>query len=115
MNVQGEAALGRLASPRLFSTASRYSSMADDGKSSAKGREAAMLMSVAEGHLDDEEEPAYEAALKAATDAMKLFKEAGSKTGSADAMRLVIQATKAKSVMLKEKGETQAGDDALEE
>mmetsp|Transcript_159565 Transcript_159565/g.291074 ORF Transcript_159565/g.291074 Transcript_159565/m.291074 type:complete len:882 (-) Transcript_159565:57-2702(-) len=115
MNAQSEAELERLASPRMYSIATRYSSVADDGKSSTKGREAAMLMSVAEGHLDDEEEPAYEAALTAATEAMGLFKAAGSTTGSADAMRLIVQAKKAKSVMLKEKGEVQAGNDAAAE
>jgi len=58
--------------------------------------EAALLLSVAEGHLEDEEDPNCEEALKAANQAKDLFSVQKSVVGTADSLRLVVLATKAK-------------------
>mmetsp|Transcript_51107 Transcript_51107/g.163593 ORF Transcript_51107/g.163593 Transcript_51107/m.163593 type:complete len:841 (-) Transcript_51107:371-2893(-) len=66
--------------------AQKYSSVAEDTSAGAKKREAAALMSVAEGHVGKEEAAP---ALKAAQDALAAFKDASDAAGTADAVRLV--------------------------
>lgn len=72
--------------------ASRYSAVASDGKKAAAAREAAMLLSLAEEALLNEEAEALTAA-KQAVDAFKALNE---KSGLADALRLVVNAHRQK-------------------
>jgi len=65
--------------------AAKYSTEANQG-SPEKLREGAMLFSVAEGHLNDED---AEEGLKAARNALAAFQEAGDKEGRANAGRVV--------------------------
>jgi tetratricopeptide (TPR) repeat protein/acyl carrier protein len=67
--------------------AARYSSLARDKSKEPKIREAAMLFSVAEKHLDK-----YEGndAFDAATDALGIFKEVAEPVGVADTLRLLV-------------------------
>mmetsp|Transcript_146202 Transcript_146202/g.266535 ORF Transcript_146202/g.266535 Transcript_146202/m.266535 type:complete len:1228 (-) Transcript_146202:189-3872(-) len=67
--------------------ADKYDAMANDGSKSGKAREAAMLFSVAEGHIDNEEDGE---ALKSANEALALFKSLGDKAGVADTLRIII-------------------------
>lgn len=67
---------------------SRYSAVASDGAGAKDAREAAMLLAVAEGHVDNEEE---EAALTAAQDALKFFRSKSDHAGMADALSIVIK------------------------
>jgi len=67
-----------------------YSGIASDGTKSAKSREAAMYLSTAETNL--EEDDSYEECLKSIGEAVKIFKEAGDMTGTADALRVTIRA-----------------------
>jgi len=68
----------------------QYTSMADDGAQSKVKREAAMLASVAEKHLDEAVD--HKEALKAATEAVGKCYEMGDKDAMADMLRLVIKA-----------------------
>jgi tetratricopeptide (TPR) repeat protein/acyl carrier protein len=77
----------------------RYSAVADDGKKSEKQREAAMLLSVAEGQLDDNGNP--DQALSSANQALTLFKQAADRMGAADTLRLIIRANVEKADLLK--------------
>jgi len=65
----------------------KYSSVARDSSLLPKIREAAMLFSVAEGSLSDDDGPE---ALKNAKEALKIFTEVGEMTGVADTLRIVI-------------------------
>lgn len=67
-----------------------YSSKAADGSVGAKEREASMLFSVAEAHIDDDED--YAAALKTADEALDLFREVKDHRGEADTIRLIVHA-----------------------
>jgi len=69
----------------------RYSAFADDGGTAAKKREASMLLSIAEGHLEDEED--YDEALRTGREALAVFREMGDSEGAVDALRIVVDAT----------------------
>ncbi|CAJ1370517.1 unnamed protein product [Effrenium voratum] len=73
--------------------ASYYSQLAEDKNVSPKVREAAMLYSVAEEHLQDDE---VEEALSKAGQALELFREAGNKAGQQDSVRLLCAAERLK-------------------
>mmetsp|Transcript_17712 Transcript_17712/g.53461 ORF Transcript_17712/g.53461 Transcript_17712/m.53461 type:complete len:849 (+) Transcript_17712:70-2616(+) len=88
----------------------KYSCAADDGASSEKKREAAMLFSVAEGHLNDE---VPDEALSSAKDAVRIFKEINDATGLADAQRLVMHATRMKAVASKTAGDAETAEKLL--
>eukprot|EP00413_Alexandrium_margalefii_P016152 CAMPEP_0204529564 /NCGR_PEP_ID=MMETSP0661-20131031/10139_1 /ASSEMBLY_ACC=CAM_ASM_000606 /TAXON_ID=109239 /ORGANISM="Alexandrium margalefi, Strain AMGDE01CS-322" /LENGTH=892 /DNA_ID=CAMNT_0051535595 /DNA_START=43 /DNA_END=2718 /DNA_ORIENTATION=+ len=88
----------------------KYSCAADDGASSEKKREAAMLFSVAEGHLNDE---VPDEALSSAKDAVAIFKDINDATGLADAQRLVMHATRMKAVAAKTAGDAEAAEKLL--
>lgn len=68
--------------------ATQYSAVASDGKNATQAREAAMLLAVAEGHANHEED---EDSLIAAQDALKLFRASNDHGGAADALRIIIQ------------------------
>jgi tetratricopeptide (TPR) repeat protein len=76
--------------------ADKYTNMADDAASAAKKREAAMLFSVAEGHLSDSGN--VDEALRGAKESLALFTTAGDSTGIADSTRLLVNAYKAQAV-----------------
>lgn len=61
---------------------------ASDGKKAIQAKEAAMLCSIAEGHLDDEDP---EEALTAASDALRYFREKKEQAGIADTARIMIR------------------------
>uniref|UniRef100_A0A7S2IEW3 Tetratricopeptide repeat protein 29 n=1 Tax=Alexandrium andersonii TaxID=327968 RepID=A0A7S2IEW3_9DINO len=88
----------------------KYSCAADDGASSGKKREAAMLFSVAEGHLNDE---VPDEALTSAKDALAIFKGINDSTGMADAQRLVMHATRMKATALKTAGDASEAEKIL--
>lgn len=69
--------------------AASYTCMADDGAQSKAKREASMLASVAEKHLDEGLD--HKEALKAATEAVGKCYEMGDKDAMADMLRLVIK------------------------
>jgi len=75
--------------------AKHYSALACDDGQNPQQREASMLFSVAEQHIDEDED--YDAALTAAEDAAAIFKQLGNVRGLADAIRLVIHAISAKA------------------
>jgi len=75
--------------------AKHYSALASDDGQNPQQREASMLFSVAEEHIDEDED--YDAALKAAEDAAAIFKQLGNMRGLADAVRLVIHAISGKA------------------
>lgn len=81
-----------------------YSRAADDGGQSQQRREAAMLFSVAEGHLDDQ---ASEEARRAAEDALARFREVSDTVGVADSLRLIAHATYELSQTLFAKGKSE--------
>jgi len=68
--------------------AAQYSAVASDGKNAMQAREAAMLLAVAEGHINHEEDAD---ALTAAQDALAFFRSSKDHVGVADALRVVIQ------------------------
>jgi len=69
--------------------AGQYSSMAEDSSLEQKKREACMLFSVAEKHLNEDES---KDALRSASDALKIFRELGDQIAVADTLRIVIGA-----------------------
>mmetsp|Transcript_64081 Transcript_64081/g.99888 ORF Transcript_64081/g.99888 Transcript_64081/m.99888 type:complete len:850 (-) Transcript_64081:34-2583(-) len=69
--------------------ASQYHAMADDASRQKTIREAAMLYSVAEGHLT-EAQPAE--CLEAAKKALEMFREVGDDTGTVDTMNIIVNA-----------------------
>lgn len=71
--------------------ADHYSAMADDSGAAAKKREAAMLLSIAEGHLEDEED--YEEAVRTSGEAQQIFQEMGDKDSAVDALSILVDAT----------------------
>eukprot|EP00929_Paragymnodinium_shiwhaense_P079882 TRINITY_DN41642_c0_g1_i2.p1 TRINITY_DN41642_c0_g1~~TRINITY_DN41642_c0_g1_i2.p1 ORF type:complete len:850 (+),score=303.49 TRINITY_DN41642_c0_g1_i2:141-2690(+) len=73
----------------------QYTAQADDGCVDPKAREAAMLFSVAENHLNNNED--CEECIQAASDALALFREVGDRSGESDALRLIIHGYKAKA------------------
>jgi len=75
--------------------ASHYSGVSEDDSLDRGAREAAMLFCVAEGHLSEGE---AEEALKAAEDALALFRQRGDLTGVADTLRIVIGAHRMKGL-----------------
>mmetsp|Transcript_89583 Transcript_89583/g.237924 ORF Transcript_89583/g.237924 Transcript_89583/m.237924 type:complete len:823 (-) Transcript_89583:106-2574(-) len=72
--------------PDYFSD--QYTCMADDSSLSREEREAAMLFSVAEGHLEEED---LTKALKVGEEALNLFRKAGSSKGVADTVRVIVR------------------------
>mmetsp|Transcript_3963 Transcript_3963/g.11586 ORF Transcript_3963/g.11586 Transcript_3963/m.11586 type:complete len:826 (-) Transcript_3963:123-2600(-) len=72
--------------PDYFSD--HYTCLADDSSLSREEREAAMLFSVAEGHLEEED---LSKALKVAEEALGLFRKAGSAKGVADTLRIIVR------------------------
>jgi len=70
--------------------ADHYTALADDGQHGTKKREAAVLLSVAEGHLEEDED--VEEALRAGKEALGIFRDVGDKEGTVDALRVVIDA-----------------------
>mmetsp|Transcript_19186 Transcript_19186/g.54189 ORF Transcript_19186/g.54189 Transcript_19186/m.54189 type:complete len:848 (+) Transcript_19186:65-2608(+) len=80
---------------------SQYTEAADDDERSARAREAAMLYSVAEGHLDDE---AADEALATIKDSSAIFREIGDAHGLADSLRLQTKCHKARADREREQG-----------
>jgi len=77
-------------SPATDELSLHYSAMADDSKQAEEKREAALLFSMAEGHLEDEED--FEEALRAGQQALAIFRRLGDAAGMSDSLRLVIDA-----------------------
>lgn len=75
----------------LTRRAQTYSSLADDGGAAKNKREAAMMISVAEGQLSDGR---IKESLEAAEQAMKLFESMQDETGESDAIAIIIDAHK---------------------
>mmetsp|Transcript_138255 Transcript_138255/g.251731 ORF Transcript_138255/g.251731 Transcript_138255/m.251731 type:complete len:858 (+) Transcript_138255:70-2643(+) len=73
--------------------AARYNAVASDGKKAVSEREASVLYSVAETHVDEEQ---ADEALKASKEALAAFKGLKDATGIADSLRLVISAHRLK-------------------
>lgn len=90
----------------------KYSGLADDGAGGAKKKEAAMLFSVAEGHLNDD---AADEGLAQAKDALNIFRSIGATAGVADSLRLVMHATRMKSVDLRTAGDAEEAIKLLED
>jgi tetratricopeptide (TPR) repeat protein/acyl carrier protein len=78
----------------------KYAALADDSSKSEKKREAAMMMSVAEGQLTEDADEA----LTSAKSAVELFRKISDPTGLADAMRLMMHATRMKALSEKANG-----------
>mmetsp|Transcript_9221 Transcript_9221/g.23256 ORF Transcript_9221/g.23256 Transcript_9221/m.23256 type:complete len:225 (+) Transcript_9221:109-783(+) len=64
-----------------------YSTLADDSSSEMKKREAALLLTTAEGYLNDEN---VAEALRTATEALPKFRDIGDKNGAHDTLRVII-------------------------
>lgn len=105
--------------PRAFeagpSTASdnlrdRYTFAADDGNQSEKLREAGLLFSVAEAHLEEAE---HEESLTAAEGALAIFREIEECRGIADSLRLVVHCMRAMSEEERSQGRGMGADDIL--
>lgn len=88
----------------------RYTFAADDGKESAKMREAGLLFSVAEAHLDEAE---HEEAMTAAESALNIFREIEECRGVADSLRLVVHCMRAMSEEERSQGRGLNADDLL--
>jgi len=67
----------------------QYTSMADDGSKAEQEREAAMLVAVAEGQLNDED---TKQCLTSANEALSIFRAIGASEGVADTLRIIIDA-----------------------
>jgi len=80
----------------LSDLANQYSALAEDDTKAPKDREAALLFSVAEKHLEEEEDE--DSALTAIDEALQIFREIDDSCGIADSVRLKI-----KALMLKDK------------
>eukprot|EP00928_Gymnodinium_smaydae_P032917 TRINITY_DN23727_c0_g1_i1.p1 TRINITY_DN23727_c0_g1~~TRINITY_DN23727_c0_g1_i1.p1 ORF type:complete len:867 (-),score=212.74 TRINITY_DN23727_c0_g1_i1:42-2642(-) len=94
--------------------ARHYTARAETTGGSAREREAAVLFSVAEGHLNDDED--FEEALKAAKEALAVFRDVGDSKAVADTLRLIVHAHKAKAELLRfAGGEGGAGDASASE
>lgn len=85
--------------------AGKYSSVAADSSKTGKEREAAMLFSVAEEHIDDDED--YDEALRAANEALELFRTMKNAQGVSDTLRLIFLALMGKAEVY---GWTERGD-----
>jgi len=72
---------------RTDALADFYKAVADDASQKKEAKEAAMLMVVAEGHINEDE---GEEALKAATSAKEKFSQLGNNEGVADAVRIIV-------------------------
>mmetsp|Transcript_19666 Transcript_19666/g.52193 ORF Transcript_19666/g.52193 Transcript_19666/m.52193 type:complete len:845 (+) Transcript_19666:67-2601(+) len=92
--------------------APHYSNLADDSALEMKKREAAMLFTAAEGHLNDEQGPE---ALKSAMEALPLFREVGDKNAVHDTLRIVINTHRMESAFAFEDEPTEAERIANEE
>lgn len=80
------------------STAPHYTALADDSKQEPKKREAAALISIADGHLNKEED--FVQGRLAARQAIQLFKELGDNRGIADATRVLVNSFRIEVQML---------------
>jgi len=67
--------------------ADHYAAVASDGSKDGKAREAALLFSLAEGQVESEQD---EEAMKAAKEALTMFKELKDENGVADILRIMI-------------------------
>mmetsp|Transcript_59653 Transcript_59653/g.151150 ORF Transcript_59653/g.151150 Transcript_59653/m.151150 type:complete len:857 (+) Transcript_59653:102-2672(+) len=76
--------------PQIDELSSKYSALADDNSLAAKSREAAMLMVMAERHLNEQGD--HQGALNTATQAFDIYKGINDPTAEADAMRMVVHA-----------------------
>jgi len=76
--------------------AEQYTDLAEDDSLAAKKREAALLFSVAEGHMNTDE---ASDALKAAGDALKIFREIGDKVCEADSLRIIVDALRLQEIL----------------
>jgi len=72
---------------RTDALADFYKEVADDASQKKEAQEAAMLMVVAEGHINEEDDVE---ALKAATSAKEKFSQLGNNEGVADAIRIIV-------------------------
>lgn len=75
--------------------ADQYTAFADDDTLAEQQREAALLFSVAEGALNEED---VERTMKAATDALALFHLMNDQVGKADVLRIMIDAYRLQSI-----------------
>jgi len=66
-----------------------YSTLADDSSADMNKRQAALLLSTAEGYLNDENTAE---ALKTALEALPMFRDVGDKNGVHDTLRVVVNA-----------------------
>jgi len=78
----------------------QYSAVANDEKKGKAQREAAMLFTVAEGHL---KEGLTAQCIEAANNAMLLFKDCGDQVGAADTMSLIVNALRWSAVAVGKK------------
>jgi len=76
--------------PNIDAVAGKYSAFADDNTLSAKTREAATLMAMAETHLNEQGD--HEGALKMAQQAFDIYLGSNDATAQADAMRMMVHA-----------------------
>jgi len=77
----------------------QYTSMADDGSKAEQEREAAMLVAVAEGQLNDED---TKQCLTSANEALSIFRAIGASKGVADTLRIIIDALRMDSDIVNE-------------
>jgi tetratricopeptide (TPR) repeat protein len=104
-----------IASAASDGLAGHYSKKAERCNAGTKEKEAAMLFSIAEGHLNEDED--YGEAIRAAQDALALFRTIGDVQGESDALRLVVYAhrIKADNVRYAEGGGGEKAEAALDE
>lgn len=89
-----------LGSPATLGLSSKYFSMADDANLAKEKREAALLLSVAERHLNSWD---YAQCLDVVEQAVKISKNLGDGAGEADALSLKIAALRLRSDLTFEK------------
>jgi acyl carrier protein len=81
--------------------AERYTCVADDSAQGMKKREAAVLLSAAEGHLEDDEDT--DEATRLGNEALDMFRGIGDLEGAADAQYIVVEALRLKAAKEKKK------------
>lgn len=84
--------------PQLDGITTKYSALADDDSLAPASREAAMLMTTAEAHLNEQGD--HEGALKTALQALELYRGLNDATAEADALRMVVHAYRLKADFL---------------
>lgn len=87
----------------VLDLATHYTALADDSQHGGKKREAALLFSIAEGHLQDDED--YDKAQQVGTDALAIFRSIGDRAAEADSLRVVIDAVRLRAARQEKKSD----------